>query len=187
MFKKPVWDDLSFVTCIILLEVQQKMVHCSHKGMDMVRNNTQAVAFKRCSIGTKGPKVCQENIPPHHYTTTTTSLNRWDKEGWIHAFIFFTPNSDSTIWTLKQKSRLIRPGKVFTIFYSLILVILCELYPPFPVLRPTGAAPGVVFCCCIPSASGFDVLCVQRWYSAYLGCNEWLFELLLSFYHLYPV
>ncbi len=28
MFKKPVWDDLSFVTCcIILLEVHQKMVH----------------------------------------------------------------------------------------------------------------------------------------------------------------
>ncbi len=26
----------------------------------------------------------------------------------------------------------------------------------------TGTAPGVVFCCCSPSASGFDVLCVQR-------------------------
>ncbi len=39
-------------------------------------------------------------------------------------------------------------------------------------------------CCCSPSASEFDVLCVQRWYSAYLGCNEWLFELLLPFYHL---
>ncbi len=48
----------------------------------------------------------------------------------------------------------------------------------------TGATPGVVFCCCSPSASGFDVLCVQRWYSAYLGFNKWLFELLLSFYHL---
>ncbi len=48
----------------------------------------------------------------------------------------------------------------------------------------TGAAPGVVFCCCSPSASGFDVLCVQRWYSAYLGCNEWLFELLLPLYNL---
>ncbi len=43
----------------------QKMVHCSHKGMDMVSNNTQVdtVAFKQCSIGTKGPKVCQENTP----------------------------------------------------------------------------------------------------------------------------
>ncbi len=34
------------------------------------------------------------------------------------------------------------------------------------------------------SASGFNVLCVQRWYSAYLGSNEWLFELLFPFYQL---
>ncbi len=44
--------------------------------------------------------------PPHHYTTST-SLNRWDKTGWIHAFMFFTPNSDPNIWI---KSR---PGNVF--------------------------------------------------------------------------
>ncbi len=43
MFKKPVWDYLSFVTwCIILLEVAiRRWVHCSHKGMDMVSNNIQ--------------------------------------------------------------------------------------------------------------------------------------------------
>ncbi len=36
-------DDLSFVAwCIILLEVAiRRWVHCSHKGMDMVSNNTQ--------------------------------------------------------------------------------------------------------------------------------------------------
>ncbi len=109
----------------------RRLVHCSHKGMDMVSNNTQAVAFKRCSIGTKGPKVCQENIPPpplhHHHQPEPLRQGRM-----IHAFMFFTPNSDSTIWTLKQKLRLSRPGNVFPIFYSLILVILCELYPPFP-------------------------------------------------------
>ncbi len=108
MFKKPVWDDLSFVilSCIILLEVSiRRWVHCSHKGIYMVSNNTQVgCSVYRCSIGTKGPKVAPRKYPPHHYTTTT-SLNCWDKAGWIHAFMFFTPNSDPTIWMSQQKSR----------------------------------------------------------------------------------
>ncbi len=79
------------------------------------------MVFKRSSIGTKRPKVCQENIP---HTITQPLLNRWDKAGWSHAFMFFTPNSDPTIWISQPKSRLISP----------ILVSLCELYSPFPVL-----------------------------------------------------
>ncbi len=63
------------------------------------------MAFKRCSIGTI--QSVPRKYPPHHHTTTT-SLNRWDKAGWIYAFMFFTPNSDPTIWMSQQKSRLIR-------------------------------------------------------------------------------
>ncbi len=184
MFKKPVRDDWSFVTwCIILLEVSlRRWVHCSHKGMDMVSNNTQVGCgvFIRCSIGTKGPKVCQENIPH----TNTTSLNRWDKAGWIHAFMFFTPNSVSTIWmsqaeveTHQTRQRI--SNLLLSNFSEPLWIVSSVCYSYL-----TGAAPGVVFCCWSPSASGFDVLCVQRWYSAYLGFNKLLFELLLPFYHL---
>ncbi len=43
MFKKSVWDDLSFVTwCINLLEVASEDGYTVViKGMDMVSNNTQ--------------------------------------------------------------------------------------------------------------------------------------------------
>ncbi len=112
---------------------------------------------------------------PPHFTPPPAWTVETRQE--IHAFMFFTPNWPY-IWMLQQKSRLIRPGNVFQssivqFWWSVWIVssVCCSYL--------TGAAPGVVFCCWSPSASGFDVLCVQRWYSADLGCNEWLFKLLL--------
>ncbi len=177
MFKKPVWDDLSFVTrCIILLEVHQKMVHCSHKGMDMVSNNTQV--DWRLNDAQLVQSVSRK-YPPQHYTT---SLNRWDKAGWS-----MLSCSLSQILTLHLNAAEIETHQIRQRFSNLLLSSFGD--PVWIVSSVccsylTGAAPGVVFCCWSPSASGFDVLCVQRWYSAYLGCNEWLFELLLPFYHL---
>ncbi len=117
--------------------------------------------------------------PPHHYTTTSSSLNRWDKAGWIHAFMFFTPNSDPTSECRSRNRDSSDRQRVYNLLLSsfgdpvwIVSSVCCSYL--------TGAAPGVVFCCWSPSASGFDVLCVQRWYSADLGCNEWLFDCCLS-------
>ncbi len=87
----------------------------------------------------------------------------------IHAFMFFTPNTDSTS---ECCSRNRDSSDQATFFQSSIVqfwLSLCELYPPCACSYLTGAAPGVVFCCWSPSASGFEVLCVQRMYSADLG------------------
>ncbi len=134
MFKKPVWDDLSFVTwCIILQEVasedtrQGRMDPCFH--------------------------VLYVKFWPYHLNVAAEIETHQIRQRFSNLLL---SNSGKPVW--------------------IVVSVSCSYL--------TGAAPGVVFCCCSSSASGFDVLCVQRWYSAYLGCNEWLFELLLPFYHL---
>ncbi len=81
----------------------------------------------------KGAQSVPRKYPPHHYTTTS-SLNRWDKAGWIHAFMFFTPNSDPTSECCSRNRDSSDQATFLPIFYCPILVSLCELYPPFPVL-----------------------------------------------------
>ncbi len=107
----------------------RRWVHCSHKGMDMVSNNTQG--------GCEG-KVSRNRDSSDQVTFFQSSIFQF---WWVcvNCFLFLGDRSGTRCGLL--------------LLYS-------------------------------PSASGFDVLCVQRWYSAYLGCNEWLFELLLTFYHL---
>ncbi len=67
--------------------------------------NRYPIMVKCLNIGKNIGKPIYRSIsrkyPPHHYTTT---LNHWDKAGWIHAFMFFTPNSDPTIWMSQKKS-----------------------------------------------------------------------------------
>ncbi len=134
------------------------------------------MVFKQCSIGTKAPKVCQENI---HYTTPTTSLNRWDKAEWIHAFMFFMPNSDPTS---ECRSRNRDSSDQATFLQSSIVqfwwaCVNCSLRF---LLLADRSGTGVVFCCWSPSASGFDVLCVQRWYSALVVTSGYLSYCCLS-------
>lgn len=84
-----------------------------------------------------------------------------------------TPNFDHTIDMSQRKLTLIKTGKFFLIFYCPILV---SLWPQFLADRRGG----VVFCCCSPSASRFNVLWIQRCSFAYLSLQ-------LPFYQLQQV
>ncbi len=99
---------------------------------------------------------CAKKYPPHHYTTT--SLNRWDKAGWSML-------SCSLHQILTRPSECCSRNPDSSRFFNLLLSSFGD--PVWIVSSVccsylTGAAPGVVFCCWRPSASGFDVLCVQR-------------------------
>ncbi len=181
MFKKPVWDDLSFVTwCVILLEVAiRRWVYCSHKGMDMISNNTQlgCGGLNNAQLVLSGPKCAKKiSLPPPAWTLRQ---GRMDPRFHVLYAKFWPYHLNVAAETETHQIRQRFSNLLLSNFGEPVWIVAsvsCSYL--------TGAAPGVVFCCCSPSASGFDVLCVQRWYSAYLGCNEWLFELLLPFYHL---
>ncbi len=86
--------------------------------------------FKRCSIGTKGPKVCQENIPHTITPAAWTVETRLDGSMLSCSLCqILTPPSEC-----RSRNRDSSDQATFPIFYYPILVSLCELYPPFPVL-----------------------------------------------------
>ncbi len=149
--------------CIILLELAiRRWIHCSHKGMDC--NNIQLWCLNDAQLVLRVPK-CAKKISPtplhHHQQPERLGQGRMDPCSHV-LYAKFWPyplNVAAEIETHQTRER----------FSNLLLSNFGEL---------------LVFYCFSPSASGFDVLCVQRWYSAYLGSNKWLFELLLPFYHL---
>lgn len=73
---------------------QSEEGECGHKGLDTVSDKTRVgMELKRCSVGTKGPKVCPENTPQSITPPAAWTVNT---AGRIHAFMLFTPSSDPT-------------------------------------------------------------------------------------------
>ncbi len=112
------------------------------------------MVFKQCSIGTKGPKVCQDNIPhpitPLPWTIETRqdgSMLSWS----LRQILTLHLNVAAEIETRQCFSNLLLSSFVESVW---IVSSVCCSYL-------TGAAPGVVFCCWSPSASGF-MCCVFR-------------------------
>lgn len=66
VFKKSFWDYLSFFTwCVFLPEaaIRRWDTMVTKRWTLSVTILMDAVPFKPCSVGTKGPKVCKENTP----------------------------------------------------------------------------------------------------------------------------
>ncbi len=121
--------------CILVLRRMQNSIRCLH-SMGNIQNCSTVTMQWHASPGVRVqyahtilmmkfasrplyavPRVHVQSEVYFGLYTTTISLKRWDTSGWIHAFMFFTPNSDPTIWMSQQKSRLIRPVNVFPIVY----------------------------------------------------------------------
>lgn len=82
-------------------------------------------------------------------------------------------------WKSTQQGKVFRPAK-FILLLSNFVETNCIL--TVSVLR--FQTWHLLVFCCSPFTS--SVLCIQRWSSAYLSCDQELFELLLPFCHLEP-
>ncbi len=114
------------------------------------------MVFKRYSIGTKGPKVCQENIPhtitPPPAWTAETSQDGSMLSCSLRQILTLPSEYHQTHQTRQRFSNLLLFNSGESVW--IVSSVSCSYL--------TGVSPGVVFCCWSPSASGFDVLCVQR-------------------------
>lgn len=115
--------------------------------------------FKMLSLY-QGADSLPRKYPPY-LDTTRSSLNHLYKAGLSHACMLF--KSNSVLWISKEKSRLIRPGKVYPVFCFPVLANLCKVQPHFLVNR---SGPLLLLPICIKV--NHDV------YQETLFCKPWL-------------
>ena len=104
---------------------------------------------------------------PHRYTTGT-SLDCWHKAGRVRGFMLLAQNSDPTVCMPQQKFAIHQTRLHFSSFVQFFWACAhCNL----SCFWLTKVEPGVVFCCCSPSASWFEILCILIGFSAHHNCR----------------
>lgn len=120
-----------------------------------------AVVFKWFSVSTMRPKVCQENI----FLLTPPAAAFWHK-----------------ILTLLSECRSRKADSSAQAMFFFLSIF----WPILVLIAALVSCSCTMFCLLLlyPSASRFGMLCIKRCSSAYLSCNQWFFELMLSSCHL---
>lgn len=160
-----------------LVTFTQKMVHCGHRGW--TSTHRWVMVLKRCSVGTRGLKVCQEKKKQAIRINCVTPPQTWPfntrQDGSIlscclQKILTYHPKVAAQIeahGTKKYYVILSSSGESVRTIASVshFLVHKTTSVSDYPVT--TGAV-----CCYSKSALRINVLHIQRCSSANFGCNE---------------
>lgn len=122
-----------------------------------VSHTNKSVTCKQSFIGIKGTNVFSSNYSTY-YCTTSSSLDRKYKAGWIQTFMLFAPNSDPTIQMsqyIHQRQHVLYYSKTLA-NWRLKFLLLCVVF----------------FNCSSSSAARIEVFRVQGSISLDLYCNH---------------
>ncbi len=138
-------------------------LHCHANNRLWHLNNAQLVL--------RGPKCAKKISPtPLHHQYQPEPLRRGRMDPCFHVrYAKFWPyhlNVTAEIETHQTRQRF------SNLLLSRLWWVLCELYPPFPVLNWQERHPVWSSAAVAHLLQGSNVLCVQRWYSAY----PWLLQ-----------
>ncbi len=105
----PYWhDSITQLLQICRLHIHESLVPPHPKGAlldwDLVTVEAIWVKWTHCHVqetSLRWFELC--DIVHYPARSSHQKMNRWDKAGWIHAFMFFTPDSDPTIYRSRNR------------------------------------------------------------------------------------